>query len=319
MNRAGGTLIGGEDVAHGKFQQGFIREDAVAKIGVIGGGAFGTAMACVMRRSRHEIALWAREPEVAAAINKDSLNPLFLPGIRLAAGIVATNDLGRATAGADFLVLAPPAQHMRSVNTQLRPFLKEGTPLVSCSKGIERGTCAFMSQVIAETLPCESRRKVSTLSSTTAPLRFSRSSWALAIFAFKLFSKSFSQPESLPFTSTPAFRTACCRKLCNCWPAANDNSFNSFSLAVTFRTATSTSFISGASCSCTPARNCDAAFTWASSILASRRSTAIVVMPSTRALNPAFWAATRSAITARSFSTFRVQRSCAVRVTSSRT
>lgn len=96
MNRAGGTLIGGEDVAHGKFQQGFIREDAVAKIGVIGGGAFGTAMACVMRRSRHEIALWAREPEVAAAINKDSLNPLFLRGIRLAAGIVATNDLGRA-------------------------------------------------------------------------------------------------------------------------------------------------------------------------------------------------------------------------------
>jgi len=125
----------------------------VAKVGVIGGGAFGTAMACVMRRSGHEIVIWAREPEVAAAINESSLNPLFLPGMRLAAGIGATNDFGEATAGADFLVLAPPAQHMRSVAAQLRPFVRDGTPLVSCSKGIERGSCALMSQVIAETLP----------------------------------------------------------------------------------------------------------------------------------------------------------------------
>jgi len=153
VNRAGGTLIEGEDVAHGKLQQGFIREDAVAKIGVIGGGAFGTAMACVMRRSGHEIAIWAREPEVAAAISKESLNPRFLPGARLPAGIAATSDMGAATAGADFLVLAPPAQHMRAVAAQLRPFVKHGMPLVSCSKGIERGSCAFMSQVLAETLP----------------------------------------------------------------------------------------------------------------------------------------------------------------------
>jgi glycerol-3-phosphate dehydrogenase (NAD(P)+) len=153
VNRAGGTLIEGERVTHGQFQQGFVREDAVAKIGVIGGGAFGTAMACVMRRSGHEIVIWARESEVAAAINQDSLNPVFLRGIRLPAGIAATSDMGEATAGADFLVLAPPAQHMRSVTAQLRPFVRNGTPLVSCSKGIERGSCVFMSQVIAETLP----------------------------------------------------------------------------------------------------------------------------------------------------------------------
>ena len=125
----------------------------MSRVGVIGGGAFGTAMACVMRRSGHEIVIWAREPEVAAGINKDSLNRLFLPGIRLAAGIIATNDFGQATAQADFLVLAPPAQHMRSVTAQLRPFLKEGIPVVTCSKGIESGSCALMSQVISETLP----------------------------------------------------------------------------------------------------------------------------------------------------------------------
>jgi len=130
-----------------------IGEEAfVARIGVIGAGAFGTALACVMRRSGHEIAIWAREPEVAAAINRDSVNPLFLRGIRLPAGIVATNDMG-AAAQADFLLLAPPAQHMRGVITQLRAFVKDGVPLVSCSKGIERGSCAFMSQVISETLP----------------------------------------------------------------------------------------------------------------------------------------------------------------------
>jgi glycerol-3-phosphate dehydrogenase (NAD(P)+) len=125
----------------------------VARIGVIGGGAFGTALACVMRRSGHDITIWAREPEVAAAINKDSLNPLFLPGIHLPAGIVSTNDIGRAAAQADFLLLAPPAQHMRGVTARLRPFVTDSTPLVSCSKGIERGSCAFMSQVISETLP----------------------------------------------------------------------------------------------------------------------------------------------------------------------
>ena len=110
-------------------------------------------MACVVRRSGHEAVIWAREPDVAAAINRDRANPLFLPGIALVPGISATNDLGVAAKGADFLLLAPPAQHMRAVTIQLRPHLGRRTPVVTCSKGIERGTCALMSQVIAETLP----------------------------------------------------------------------------------------------------------------------------------------------------------------------
>jgi len=125
----------------------------MARIGVIGGGAFGTAMACVMRRSGHDTVIWAREPEVVAAINTDGVNPVFLPGLRVLPGIVATNDLAVAAADADFLLLAPPAQHMRAVTTRLRPFLEDGTPVVTCSKGIERSTRALMSQVIAETLP----------------------------------------------------------------------------------------------------------------------------------------------------------------------
>jgi len=125
----------------------------MARIGVIGGGAFGTALACVVRRSGHDTALWAREPEVVSAINRQSANPVFLPGVRLVPGIVASEDLGAVAARADFLLLAPPAQHMRVVTGQLRPLLARGTPVVSCSKGIERTTRALMSQIIAETLP----------------------------------------------------------------------------------------------------------------------------------------------------------------------
>ncbi|OGA21017.1 MAG: glycerol-3-phosphate acyltransferase [Betaproteobacteria bacterium RIFCSPLOWO2_02_FULL_67_26] len=125
----------------------------MARIGVIGGGAFGTALACVVRRTGHDTAIWAREPEIVAAINDDSVNPVFLKGIRLTPGIRATGNLSEAVAGADFLLLAPPAQHMRGVTGQLRPVLESGTPVVTCSKGVERGTCALMSQVIAETLP----------------------------------------------------------------------------------------------------------------------------------------------------------------------
>jgi glycerol-3-phosphate dehydrogenase (NAD(P)+) len=122
----------------------------MAHIGILGGGAFGTAMACVLRRTGHEVTLWAREPEVAAAISRDCANPLFLQGVPLVPGIRATTDMARL-GEADFVLLAPPAQHMRAVTRLLK--LKPGTPVVSCSKGIERGSLALMPEVLAQTLP----------------------------------------------------------------------------------------------------------------------------------------------------------------------
>jgi glycerol-3-phosphate dehydrogenase (NAD(P)+) len=122
----------------------------MARIGILGGGAFGTAMACVLRRRGHHIDLWAREPEVVAAINREAANPLFLQGVPLVPGIRATLDMA-ALEAADFVLLAPPAQHMRAVTAQLR--LRPGTPVVSCSKGIERGSLALMPEVLKETLP----------------------------------------------------------------------------------------------------------------------------------------------------------------------
>ena len=125
----------------------------MSRIGVIGGGAFGTAMACVVRRSGHEVTIWAREPEVAAAINQEALNPMFLPGVRLPAGIRATFDMSIACKGAELLLLAPPAQHMRATAQRLAPLLAPGTPAVSCSKGLERSSLATMPEVLAEALP----------------------------------------------------------------------------------------------------------------------------------------------------------------------
>ena len=125
----------------------------MARVAVVGGGAFGTAMACVIRRSGHDTVLWAREPEVVAAVNRDAINSVFLPGVPLVPGIRATDNLADALAGADFILLAVPAQYLRSVAEQMRPLVRDRTPVVSCAKGIERTSCALMPEVIAETLP----------------------------------------------------------------------------------------------------------------------------------------------------------------------
>ena len=125
----------------------------MAKVGIIGGGSFGTAMACVLRRGGHDVMLWAREAEVADAINRHGTNPHFLPGVALERGIAATNDLAAAAAERDFLLMAVPAQHVRAVAGALRPSLRRAMPVVSCSKGVERASCALMPEVLADMLP----------------------------------------------------------------------------------------------------------------------------------------------------------------------
>ena len=120
---------------------------------IIGGGAFGTAMACAARRAGLEVRLWAREPEVVQSVNSGSGNPLFLADAPLEPGIAATCHLAEAIEAADFILLAVPSQFLRGIAEELREDLRPGTPVVSCSKGIERGTCALMPEVIADALP----------------------------------------------------------------------------------------------------------------------------------------------------------------------
>jgi glycerol-3-phosphate dehydrogenase (NAD(P)+) len=125
----------------------------MSRVAVIGGGAFGTAMACVLSRSGHDALIWALEPEVVEAINSHSTNPVFLRDVPLPPAVRATNDLKAAARGGEFMLMAVPAQHLRGVATQIRDSVPPGMPIVTCSKGIERGSCALMPEVISQTLP----------------------------------------------------------------------------------------------------------------------------------------------------------------------
>ena len=121
-------------------------------IGVIGAGAWGTALAQTCVRAGLETRLWAREPDVAQAVNTTHRNPLFLPDIDLDPAIIATTDLA-SMASADVLLAVVPAQHLRSTLASLAPHLRRGQPVVLCAKGVEQGTLKLMSQVLDEAAP----------------------------------------------------------------------------------------------------------------------------------------------------------------------
>jgi len=118
------------------------------KIGVIGGGAWGTALAQVASAGG-DVLLWAYEAEVVAAIGEDHNNPLYLPGVALSPTIEATTDLAALADCAAFLVVTP-AQHMRSILAQTPVATR---PLILCSKGIEAETMALMSEAAAQVCP----------------------------------------------------------------------------------------------------------------------------------------------------------------------
>ena len=120
--------------------------------GVIGGGAWGTALAQVCARAGLGVTLWAREPELAEAINATRENADFLPGVVLDPGVTAAHDHA-ALAGCDLYLAVAPAQHLRGTLALFAPVIAEGAPLVLCAKGVEAGSLKLMSQVLAETLP----------------------------------------------------------------------------------------------------------------------------------------------------------------------
>jgi len=122
------------------------------RFGIVGGGAWGTALAQVLRRAGRDVVLWAREIEVVGAINTAHNNPLFLPGVALDPAIHATGDLAEA-ARADALLLVAPAQHLRALCRQLGPALAPSAPIIICAKGIEEDSGALLSEVVAASLP----------------------------------------------------------------------------------------------------------------------------------------------------------------------
>ncbi len=122
------------------------------RIAIIGGGAWGTALAHSECLAGNDTVLWARDELVVEGINSSRENNRYLPGIMLARGLRATTSLSEALAGADCVLAAIPAQSLRQVLETAAPEITQQAPLVLCAKGIERGTGKLPSEVAAEVL-----------------------------------------------------------------------------------------------------------------------------------------------------------------------
>ena len=121
-------------------------------LAVVGGGAWGTALANAAAAAGHSVTLWLRDAEAAARLEARRENARYLPGVPLHDGIRATADAG-ALGGAGIVLMVTPAQTLRGVLASLGGSFDPEAAVVLCAKGIERGTDAFMSAVAAETLP----------------------------------------------------------------------------------------------------------------------------------------------------------------------
>ena len=120
--------------------------------GVIGAGAWGTALAQVTGWAGLDTLLQAREPDVVESIRERRVNEAFLPGVTLDDHVNVTSDLADL-GGCDLVLAVPPAQFMRATMTAFAPHYRPGVPIVLCSKGIERGSLKMMTEVLAETIP----------------------------------------------------------------------------------------------------------------------------------------------------------------------
>ena len=121
-------------------------------IGVIGAGAWGTALAQTAAKAGRDVTLWAFEPDVTDAINSRHENAVYLPGVALDPGIEATTSISDLDA-CDAILAVAPAQHLRRVLEGFLPYARPGLPIVLCAKGIEQSCLSLMTQVLAETIP----------------------------------------------------------------------------------------------------------------------------------------------------------------------
>lgn len=119
---------------------------------VVGGGSWGTTVASLAATNTPTI-LWARRPDVVESVNRDHVNPGYLPGVPLSANLRATGDLAEAVAAADVVVMAVPSQGFREVLTEAAAHIRPWVPIVSLSKGLETGTELRMSEVANAVMP----------------------------------------------------------------------------------------------------------------------------------------------------------------------
>ena len=122
------------------------------RIVVAGAGSWGTTVANLLAGKGYEVKLWAREPDLARAISDRGENDRYLPGVALHPQLSGASSLGDAVADADLVVFAIPAQSLRAVVRDARPFIADDVLIVNLAKGIEHRTGARCSEIVLQEL-----------------------------------------------------------------------------------------------------------------------------------------------------------------------
>jgi glycerol-3-phosphate dehydrogenase (NAD(P)+) len=147
---------------------------AIASIGVIGAGAWGTALARHLADKGLSVTLWAYEKDVVDVIRDKHENQPYLPSVRLPASLKATNDVAEAMRGADCLIFAVPSHAARGVLSRIRGSLDRPVPLIIATKGIEEESLKLMTEVMEEVLPSSMVSHLAVLSGPSFAAEVSR-------------------------------------------------------------------------------------------------------------------------------------------------
>ena len=123
------------------------------KIGIIGAGAWGTALALLLADRGHDVTLWMYEKDLAEETQRTRENRVYLPGFTLPANISVNATLDRAVRERPFILSVVPSHTARAISTRMAPFLADDAVIVSASKGIETETLMPLSDVFRKTLP----------------------------------------------------------------------------------------------------------------------------------------------------------------------
>lgn len=123
------------------------------KIGVLGAGSWGTALAKLLAENGHDVEIWAFEKDLVTEINTRHENELYLPGFRLPDHLRATHDIHEAVRDKDLILSVPPSHVVRNVISQVAQEIPVGVPIVSASKGIENDTLMLVSDIMEDVLP----------------------------------------------------------------------------------------------------------------------------------------------------------------------
>jgi glycerol-3-phosphate dehydrogenase (NAD(P)+) len=124
----------------------------VTRVAVIGAGSWGTSVSWLLSGKGHEVALWAREPEIAEAINDEHRNPVYMTDVPLSAAVVASSEFEPVLRDAEAVVVVTPSVGVRTTAEGMRPFLGRDVPVVVLSKGVEEGTLMLMTEVLEDVL-----------------------------------------------------------------------------------------------------------------------------------------------------------------------